>query len=152
MHVLDEFDKKLLQLLQRNNQLSFDQLGAEVGLSASAARRRVKALRDVGIIAQDVSIVDPSALGITVIVSIRFEKESPDTYEQFKRAMAADPCIAQCYTVSGDVDFILIGHFSSLKDYDQWVNDKLLTNHAIARSTTNVVYRRVKFSTAVSVS
>ena len=86
-----------------------------------------------------------------MITSIRFEKESTATYDAFKRRMKAEPRIAQCYTVTGDVDVILIGHFSDLGAYEQWVADALLTDPAVARSTANVVYRTVKFDTAIDV-
>jgi Lrp/AsnC family transcriptional regulator, leucine-responsive regulatory protein len=112
-------------------------------------RRRAKRLREDGVIRADVSLVEPSKVGITVIVSIRFEKESNATYTAFKHRMLASPRIAQCYTVSGEVDFVVIGHFPDLQAYDLWVEAELLANAAIARSTTNVVYRTVKFETAI---
>ena len=146
---LDRHDRRLLMQLQRNNQQTYGQLGERLGLSDTAVRRRIKRLRAEGIIQADVSLLDPAELGVTVIVSVRFEKESQQTYVAFKKQMLAAAHVTQCYTVSGEVDFIVIAHFASLADYDDWVNERILTNPAIARSTTNVVYRRVKFDTAV---
>ena len=148
---MDAFDRHLLRLLQHDNRQSFDALGEQVGLSPTAVRRRVQRLRDTGVIRADVALLDASRVGITVITSIRFEKESTATYDAFKRRMKAEPRIAQCYTVTGDVDVILIGHFSDLGAYEQWVADALLTDPAVARSTANVVYRTVKFDTAIAV-
>lgn len=65
--------------------------------------------------------------------------------------MKAAPEVRQCYTVSGEVDFIVIAHFEDLPAYEDWVADNFLSNRAIARTTTNVVYRRVKFDTAIPV-
>lgn len=148
---MDDFDRRLLQALQRDNQQTHEALGAEVGLSASAVRRRVARLRRDGIIRADVSLLDAARVGVTVIVMIRFEKESNATYDAFKRRMIAAPQIAQCYTVSGEADFVLIGHFRDLASYDQWVERELLSSPAVARSTTSIVYRTVKFETAVPV-
>ncbi len=148
---MDIFDRRLLALLQRNNLQTYEQLGNQLGLSPTAVRRRASRLRKDGVIRADVSLVDPSKVGITVIVQIRFEKESSVTYAAFKRRMLATPEISQCYTVSGEVDFIVIGHFPNLELYDQWVEADLLTDLAIARSTTNIVYRTVKFDTAIAV-
>ncbi len=148
---LDVFDRRILELLQRNNQRTFDRLGESIGLSATAVRRRVRRLRKLGVIRADVSLLDPSALGITVIISVRFEKESHATYEDFKTQMLALPEVAQCYTVSGDVDFIVIAHLPDLSTYDDWIGRHLLSNPAIARSDTNIVYSRVKFETAIPV-
>jgi Lrp/AsnC family leucine-responsive transcriptional regulator len=147
---MDAFDHHLLRILQVNNQTSYETLGEAVGLSATAVRRRVKRMRESGVIRADVALLDTSRVGITVITSIRFEKESTATYEAFKRRMKAAPAIAQCYTVTGDVDVVLIAHFPDLAAYEQWVADELLTDPAVARSTANVVYRTVKFETAIA--
>ncbi len=147
---MDRFDRQLLRLLQQDNRQSYDTLGEHVGLSATAVRRRLQRLREIGVIRADVSLLDASQLGITVITSIRFEKESTATYDAFKRRMKAAPEIAQCYTVTGDVDIILIGHFVDLAAYEQWVADELLSDPAVGRSTANVVYRTVKFATAIA--
>jgi Lrp/AsnC family leucine-responsive transcriptional regulator len=147
---MDVFDRHLLRLLQRDNRQSHDALGEQVGLSPTAVRRRVQRMRDTGVIRADVSLLDAARVGITVITSIRFEKESTATYDAFKRRMKAAPCIAQCYTVTGDVDFILIGHFADLPSYESWVTAELLSDPAVARSTANVVYRTVKFETAIA--
>lgn len=149
---MDDFDRRLLTLLQLNNLQTYEALGEQLGLSPTAVRRRAKRLRDEGVIRADVSLVEPSKIGISVIVQIRFEKESNATYAAFKRRMLAAPEIAQCYTVSGEADFIVIGHFSDLQTYDGWVEAELLADAAVARSTTNVVYRTVKFETAIVVS
>lgn len=127
------------------------ELGDLVGLSEPATRRRVARLRSEGYILADVSLIDASRAGITVIVSIRFAQESLQTYDAFKAEILSTPEIAQCYTVTGDEDFILIGHFADMVSYDDWINARILTNPAISRSTTNVVYRRVKFETAIPV-
>ncbi|MFK7954731.1 MAG: Lrp/AsnC family transcriptional regulator [Lysobacterales bacterium] len=148
---LDRHDQRLLDLLQQNNQQTYQQLGDQLGLSDTAMRRRARRLRADGVISADVSLVDPAKLGVTVIVSIRFEKESHETYAAFKKQMAACKPVSQCYTVSGEVDFMLIAHFQDLEKYDAWVGNNILNNPNIARSTTNVVYTRVKFDTAIPI-
>ncbi|NNU17440.1 Lrp/AsnC family transcriptional regulator [Parvularcula sp. ZS-1/3] len=148
---MDDFDKALLRLVQRDARLTHDALAEKVSLSPSAVRRRLKVLRESGVIERDVSLLDPSALGVTVIVQVRFDKESHDTYRAFKQQMLSLPQIVQCYSVTGDVDFILVGHFPSLEAYDLFVEEHLLSNDALARSTTNVVTGRIKFETAVPV-
>lgn len=147
--MLDTFDRRILAALQRNNRQSMADLGEEIGLSEPAVRRRVARLRRDGFILADVSLIDPARLGITVIISIRFAKESQQTYDAFKAEITNTAEIAQGYTVTGDDDFILIGHFPDMSAYDEWINSRILTNPAISRSTTNVVYRRFKFETAI---
>jgi Lrp/AsnC family leucine-responsive transcriptional regulator len=149
--MLDALDRKLLAALQRDNRHSMADLGEAVGLSEPATRRRVTRLRSDGYVLADVSLINPARVGITVITAIRFAKESRATYDAFKQEIARTPEITQCYTVTGDEDFILIGHFPDMISYDDWINMRILTNAAISRSTTHVVYRRVKFETAIPV-
>lgn len=112
--MLDALDRKLLAALQRDNRQSMAEIGELVGLSEPATRRRVARLRKEGYILADVSLIDPARVGITVIISIRFAKESRATYDAFKQEIAQTPEITQCYTVTGDEDFILIGHFADM--------------------------------------
>ena len=147
--MLDNFDRAILWELQTDNLQSNSQIGNRVGLSEPAVRRRVRRLRENGYILADVSLVDPNRHGITVAVLVRFKEESQSNYDAFKSEIAKTPQIAQCYTVTGEEDFLLIGHFEDMTAYDAWVNAELLTNKAISRSTTHVVYRRTKFETAI---
>ena len=149
--MLDLINRKLLTALQRDNRQSMAHLAEVAGLSEPATRRRVTRLRKDGYILADVSLLDPARIGITVITAIRFSKESRLTYDTFKQEIARTQEIAQCYTVTGDEDFILIGHFPDMISYDDWINARILTNPAISRSTTHVVYRTVKFDTAIPV-
>ncbi len=149
--MIDNLDRSILAALQRNNRQSMADLGDGIGLSEPAVRRRVARLRKAGYILADVSLLDPARLGITVIVSIRFAKESQQTYESFKAEILRTPEISQGYTVTGEDNFIVIGHFHDMVSYDDWINSKLLTNQAISRSTTNVVYRRFNYDTAVPI-
>lgn len=149
---MDAFDHHILAIVQRDSTLSHVAIGERVGLSASSVRRRLTHLRETGVIEKEVCLVNADKTGITVIVSIRFEKESHHTYEAFKRAMRTDTHIRQCYTVSGEVDFIVIGHFPDLPAYEEWIGETLLSNKDLQRSDTNIVYSTVKFETAVDVT
>jgi Lrp/AsnC family leucine-responsive transcriptional regulator len=126
-------------------------LGEVVGLSESAACRRVVRLPKGGYILADVSLIDPVRIGITMITAVRFAKEGRETYDAFKQEIACSPEITRCFIVTGDEDFILIGHFSDTVSSDDWVNARILPDPAISRSTTHLVFRRVKFETAIPV-
>ena len=149
--LLDNFDRALLRIVQRNARLTHEQLGNEVGLSPSAVRRRLKRMRETGVIVGDVSLVAPDALGVTIIVNVRMEKESAQTYGRFKSRMADCPEVSQCYSVSGEADFILVTHHADMTAYDGWIAEHLLSDADINRSTANIVYSRVKFDTALPI-
>jgi DNA-binding Lrp family transcriptional regulator len=100
---LDSFDRAILAALQENNLISADRLGERVGLSASAAQRRVKRLRSSGIVAADVAVLDPRAMGqgATFIVEVTLEREGAAQFESFKRRMLAAEEVQQCYYITG---------------------------------------------------
>lgn len=150
-HELDKVDRALLRRLQQDCRQSHEALGEQLHLSPSAVRRRLKRLREAGVITAEVAVLNAPRLGIGVIIGVRMEKESEHTYQQFKRRMAQAPEIQQCYSVSGSVDFILIGHFRDLPDYESWMRASLLSDPAIARSDAHFIYDCVKRGLAIPV-
>ena len=146
---LDKQDRRLLGIVQKDNSLSHDAIAEKLNMSASAVRRRLKRLREGKVIVADVSIVEPGKHLITVITSVRLLNETHAVYEAFKRRMKQSAEVAQCYTVSGEADFIVIGHFPDLPAYEEWIDRHILSDEAVQRCDTNIVYSRVKYETAV---
>jgi Lrp/AsnC family leucine-responsive transcriptional regulator len=97
-------------LLQRDALASTENLGDEVGLSPTAAKRRVNKMRAGGVIARDVSIVDHKQLGFDVfsLVFVNLERDRRDIMNNFKRAIREHPRILQAFYTTGDADFVLL--------------------------------------------
>lgn len=150
---IDDFDRAILDVVQENNLLTHAEIGEQVSLSPSSVRRRLSALREAGVIAADVSVIDPAVLGrtITVIVSVMFEKETPEAYEAFRKRMLKAPEVSQCYSVAGPVDFVLICHARDLAEHERWAERVLMADPEIKRSTSQVVWSRTKFTTRIAV-
>jgi len=128
---LDGFDLKILEIVQRNNLKSHADIGMEVNLSASSVRRRLAAMREAQIIIADVALTDPTQLGLTFIVYISFEYEEPEIYTAFRKQMTSDLAVSQCYSVSGEFDFIIIVHAATPAAYEAWGERTLMSNSAI---------------------
>jgi len=96
---MDAFDRKLLDLVQDDNQRTAEALSAAVGLSPSACQRRLKRLRRDGVIVGDVAVLAPDAVGrhLTMIVEVTLTRERPDLVDAFKRSMQQTPEVMQCY-------------------------------------------------------
>jgi Lrp/AsnC family transcriptional regulator, leucine-responsive regulatory protein len=145
---LDSFDHELLALLQQDTRLTHRELGERVHLSASAVRRRIERLRNEGVIAREVALLNPAlAQGITVIVMVSFAQESPEIYAEFRRRMCANDAVLQCYSVAGGVDFILVVAAQSPADYERWGEATLMADSNIRRYDSHVVWSEVKFTT-----
>lgn len=143
---LDATDKRLLEVLQRNNRLSADDLGERIGVSRSSVQRRMKRFRDEGIIEADISVLSPKAVGrpMTFIVEVELERERTDLLDEFRRSMLALDDVQQCYYVTGHTDFILIVTAADMAAYEEFSRQVFTDNPNIRRFHSNVVVNRVK--------
>lgn len=143
---LDDTDRKLLALLQRNNRLTADELGDQVGTSRSSVQRRMKRFRDEVIIEADISVLSANAVGrpMTFIVEVELERERTDLLDEFRRSMLALEDVQQCYYVTGHTDFILIVTSVDMAAYEEFSRQVFTDNPNIRRFHSNVVVHRVK--------
>jgi Lrp/AsnC family transcriptional regulator, leucine-responsive regulatory protein len=150
---MDDIDRQILEALQKDNQIGMDRLGDAVGLSASAAQRRVKRLRADDVITGDISVVEPASVGrrMTFIVEVTLIRENATIFEAFKRRMRDAPEVQQCYYVTGDEDFVLIVTAADMTEYESIATRLFLGDANVARYRTSVVMNRVKVSLAVPV-
>jgi len=143
---LDDTDKRLLEILQRNNRLSADEMGDQIGISRSSVQRRVKRFRDDGIIEADISVLSGTAVGrpMTFIVEVELERERTDLLDEFRRSMLKLDDVQQCYYVTGHTDFILIVTTTDMATYEEFSRQVFTNNPNIRRFDSNVVVNRVK--------
>lgn len=143
---LDALDLKLLDLVQENNRLSAEQLSDRVGLSPSACLRRLRRLRDEGVIIADIAVIAPETVGrmLTMVVEVTLERERPDILDDFKRSMRQTPEVMQCYYVTGETDFILIVTARDMRQYEAFTNKFFFENPHVRRFHTAVVMDCVK--------
>jgi DNA-binding Lrp family transcriptional regulator len=116
---LDDFDLKILDLVQRDNQMPQRLIADQVGLSPAAVARRLQHLRETGIIRRDISIVDERAVGrpLTIVVEVTTENERLDLLDAMKERFRRCPQILQCYYVTSEMDFILIMSVRNMEEY-----------------------------------
>jgi Lrp/AsnC family leucine-responsive transcriptional regulator len=149
----DEFDRKLLRLLQQNNKLTADELAETVGLSPSAVQRRLKKLRDEKIIEADVSIISPAVadIGIQCIVDVILERGNSVDLEKFKSAMLKCSEVMQCYYVTGTYDFVIIVNARDMQHYEAFTKKHLMDNPNVKHFYTHVVMDKVKVGYSIAI-
>ncbi len=146
---MDEFDRRILEIVQENNQLTHAEIGNRTGLSDSAVRRRLGVLRNTGVIERDVAMLNQNETGVRLVVTISFLEESVETYDAFDHQIARTPEIRQAYHVAGAEDYLLIVHGPSLQWYEDWSKQTFMSNPAVRRYDTRVVWSCKKFETAL---
>ena len=120
---LDQTDLKLLDALQRDASPSNQALAAQLHMSPPTCLRRVKRLRDAGLVERDIAILSADRLahvtgaGLTAIVEITLDRQGAEMLDAFEQRVATDEAVQQCYRVSPGPDFVLMVHVRDMPAY-----------------------------------
>lgn len=122
---LDRYDVRLLELLQENSLLPRQQLADKVGLSSSQCFRRVKRLEDTGIIERYKAVINREKVGfgVAVAIMIQYRKSEVGAREQLIELIKEVDVIQECFSITGDHDFLLRVHCESMKDFSTLLNE-----------------------------
>lgn len=106
---LDPIDRKILELLQANSNITNAQLAQEIGLSAAPTLERVKKLETAGVIRSYHAVVDPASvgLGVSTFVMATLKGHNKENIAKFMSAISDIKEIVECHHVTGSADFIL---------------------------------------------
>jgi DNA-binding Lrp family transcriptional regulator len=150
---LDRFDRQLLNLIQDDAGQTAERLADQVPLSPSAIQRRLRRLREQGVIARDAAIVDPAKIGRPTffIVSLQIERERPELLAQLRKWLAAQEHIQQAFYVTGEADFVLVITAPDTETYDLLMSRLVSENPNVRRFTTNVALSVLKRSLAIPI-
>ncbi len=148
---LDAIDWRLLDALQRDASLSNQDLAAQVHVSPPTCLRRVRRLREAGLIEREVALLNPERVaqhlghGLQAIVEVSLERQEAAWLDAFEQRVAADDAVAQCWRVSPGPDFVLVVQVSDMPAY-QALAQRLFTAEAQVRNVRAFcALKRVKF-------
>jgi DNA-binding Lrp family transcriptional regulator len=150
---LDKLDRRILAMLQKDARRSAELVGAEVGLSASSVQRRIARLREEGVIAAEVAVVDPKRVGrpLNMIVEIEVERERPELVASLKQWIAAEAMIQEAWYVTGAGDYVLIVVARDVDDFEALMQRLVAENANVRRYHTRVALGTIKRSLLVPV-
>ncbi len=145
---LQPIDRKILRELQTDGRMTYSRLSERVGLTTTPCIERVRRLEREGYIRGYTAVVDPALLDaeLVVFVQIRLERNSKDSFENFKRALESLPQVQECYLVTGEFDFLIKARVSNMSAYRSFLEDSLLSIPRVKDSTTIVAMEVVKES------
>ncbi|MEY2618926.1 MAG: hypothetical protein RL522_1928 [Pseudomonadota bacterium] len=153
----DKLDRAILRRLQADGRETYDEIGAAVGLSASAVLRRVRRLEEAGVIDRYVALVRPEAvgLGLTAYLNVRLEKlterHKRNPMDQFRASVQTWPEVVECVALTGDMDYLLRVVVQDMAHYSRFIMETLLKHPSVEDCKTSFVLDRVKVTTAVPV-
>lgn len=145
---MDDNDLQILRLVQGNARLTAEAISQNVGLSPAAVQKRLKKLRETGVIEREIAVLSPAKLGreMTILVEVILERENRAHLDSFKRKMRNAPCVQQCYYTTGEADFMLILVVSDIQEYEEFTQAHFFDESNISRFKTSIVMDRVKTS------
>lgn len=150
---LTSSDKRLLKALQENSGLSQIDLAEKSGLSRTSVWRRVRELEDAGIIGKRVALLNPKPLGlqIHVLLSVTMVQHSPQVRQSFETHMEQLPEVLECFSVSGERDYVLQIISKDIESYNTFLNTKILHHDSVHSASSSFALRRVKYTTVLPI-
>lgn len=148
--VRDKLDLQILELLQGNALLTADELAASLPLSASAIARRIRRLRETGVIAGDVAVLS-EAVGpfLSAFVHIQLDRHALAAVEALRRRLTASPHVQLYMEITGAFDVVLLVTVADMEGFNTFADAELAGDPVVRRYETSFVKKRRKFSLAL---
>lgn len=146
MDMLDRYDRIILKTLQESGRASNVELSDKANLSAPQCYRRVRRMETEGIIRGYMAQVDPSLIGLDVMafVNISLDREQTKQVRMVEKAIRQFPEILECYTISGDFDYLLKVVATDLKSLSAFLTDRLMQVPGVSGVRSMVCLEEIK--------
>lgn len=150
---LDEIDRRLLRALQADASISHAELAEQVGASTASCWRRTRALEADGVLLRQVRLVDAALVGrgVNVICHLRIKNHGSETTEAFEAFVQSREEIIECYSMSGEWDYMLRILVADVEDYNRFLMRTVLRHPSVASGSSHFALAQVKCTTAVPV-
>ena len=144
-------DRRILAALQDDATLSLKDLADAAHLSPSTVWRRVQDLEAAGVIRDRVALLDPDRLGLGVctLVHVNISSQTPETRRAFEAFVDRHDTVLQCFAVTGGQDYMLVLRTRTVAAFERFLMDELLAHPSVASSSSQLVLRHHKNSTAL---
>lgn len=151
---LDKYDKSILSLIQSRGRITNQRIADHVSLSPAPCLRRVDKLESAGIIRQYVALADREKLGLSVLVYIHISLNDhhADTVDSFNRFVERSESILECYSVSGEYDYLIRVVASDVRTLESFIMEQLLQTNTVRSANTSFVLNEKKYTTALPIS
>ena len=142
---LDDFDRRLLDLVRRDNLQPARVLADGVGLSESAVSRRLRRLREEKVIIADVAVIDEARLerALTMHVLVEMEREGSAVLDALIAKMTARSEVQAAWYVTGETDFLLYVRVPTMEAYEVFTREVLNDDARVRAFTTLISIREV---------
>jgi Lrp/AsnC family transcriptional regulator len=150
---IDETDRRILRALQVDAGISQAALAEQVGLSTASCWRRIQSLEVKGILQKTVRLLDPARVGrgVNVLCHVRMNSHSPESRGAFERFVADRAEVMECYSMSGEWDYLLRVVVGDVAGYERFLMRDLLAHPRVATASSHFALGQVKYTTALPI-
>jgi Lrp/AsnC family leucine-responsive transcriptional regulator len=147
-------DRRLLDALQIDATRSQIELADLAGMSRTSCWRRIRDFEKAGLIERQVAILDPRQAGfqIQVLLAVAMTEHTDKNRHDFELHVQTLPEVTECYSVSGERDYVLHVIVKDMDAYNQFLNSQVLKHPAVRSASSTFVLRRVKYTTHMQLS
>ncbi len=149
MAVMDEFDRKIIRLLQADNLLSSAEIGQAVGLSVSAANERVRRLNSSGVIRGNHAAIDPDRVELPLCAFVFIDLAPHPDEAGFRAAIAARPEVQEVHQVTGSHCHLVKVRASGTKALQRFLTEHVSSQPDVLRTETVIVLETIKETSAL---
>jgi DNA-binding Lrp family transcriptional regulator len=148
---LDRVDISILSQLQQNARITHAELARAVNLSQTPCFNRVRALEKLGLIKEQVTLLNPERLGlrINVFIQVSLEKQVEEALQRFEQAISERPEIMECYLMTGDADYLLRVMVPDMQTLERFIVDHLTKIPGVSNIRSSFALKQVRYKTAL---
>jgi Lrp/AsnC family leucine-responsive transcriptional regulator len=149
--MIERQDERILARLQQEGRLTNQQLAEDVGMSASACWRRVRALEEAGVIAGYAALVDREQAGFatSAILHVSLERHDAKFVDEFVVRVMARAEVLECFATTGDADYHLRVVVRDMAAYNRFLDEFIFRLPGIRNVRTNVILKEIKTGVAL---
>lgn len=146
---LTQQDRQILQLLQRDANLTTQEIAECINMSQSPCWRRINRLQELGLIQKKVALLDREKLGMEVVIftTVNLSAQGRNNLETFEKDIVQFPEVTECYTMAGAWDYMLKIVTRDIRHYERFVREKLTTLEHIRELHSHISVTEIKNTT-----
>jgi len=150
---LDNYDRRILNVLQQDGRISYTDLGKQVGLTTTPCIERVRKLERSGLIKGYSARLSAHQLdaGLVVFVQVSLDRSSKQSFEGFRESIQKLDQVQECYLVTGSFDFLVKARVRDMSAYRDFLEEQLLAIPGVYGSTSIAAMEIVKETLAIQV-
>ncbi|MDC0611348.1 Lrp/AsnC family transcriptional regulator [Vibrio sp.] len=146
---IDNVDKQILRLIQRDGNISLSELAEAVNLTTTPCWKRLKKLEDEGVIKKRVALLEPDSIGLsfTAFVMLKTSDHSHQWYQHFVDTVADYPEVMEFYRMAGEYDYMLRVLVKDMKSFDQFYKKLVNSVKGLSDVTSTFAMESLKYTT-----